>query len=144
MINKNCIYCGKEFQSKNNRGSPRFCSSKCRFSNWIENNPDDWAKMQSRWRKKLKMKAYINYGGNPPKCACCGENIIEFLCLDHIDNNGSEYRKEISGRDIYEWIATNDYPSGFQILCRNCNWGKYVNKGTCPHKSRLLKMSNKR
>ena len=29
-------------------------------------------------------------------------------------------------------IYTNNYPKGFQVLCRNCNWGKY-SRGTCPH-----------
>jgi hypothetical protein len=25
------------------------------------------------------------------------------------------------------------YPEGFQVLCMNCNWGRYRNGGVCPH-----------
>jgi hypothetical protein len=56
-------------------------------------------------RRKQKSMVFIHYGGNPPKCACCSELIIK-----------------------------TGFPDGYQVLCMNCNWGKRMNKGICPHK----------
>jgi len=38
------------------------------------------------------------------------------------------------GNRIHRWLKKHKYPDGFQVLCFNCNVGKYLNKGTCPHK----------
>jgi ABC-type uncharacterized transport system substrate-binding protein len=38
-----------------------------------------------------------------------------------------------SATGFYKWLARNGYPSGFQILCMNCNHGKSRNGGVCPH-----------
>ena len=77
------------------------------------------------------LRAYGN------ECACCGEAQELFLSIDHIDGGGAQHRKEISkgqgGRRLYEWLKAEGYPSGFQTLCRNCNWGKSLNNNTCPH-----------
>lgn len=89
----------------------------------------------SKLKKKIKVMEY--YGG---RCACCGENILAFLTIDHIANDGGEHRKKISsGSGIYNWLATNNFPPGFQVLCFNCNCGRSVNGGICPHKDRRIK-----
>jgi len=77
------------------------------------------------------MKALIHYGGILPMCACCGEKHVEFLTIDHIKNDGAKHRKQIKGTSIYGWLERNDFPEGFQVLCRNCNWAKCF--GNCPH-----------
>ena len=89
-------------------------------------------------RKKLEV--YEAYGG--AWCNCCGETELLFLCMDHVDNNGAEHRKELKaggenrmGRDMYNWLKKNGFPPGFQVLCQNCNWGKYRNGGVCPHQA---------
>jgi len=84
---------------------------------------------------KLRQAALSAYGHS---CACCGEPEPLFLEIDHIENNGAEHRKKIgnSAKSIVEWLAKNNYPNGFQILCANCNQGKKRNGGTCPHKSK--------
>jgi len=87
----------------------------------------------------LKDKVYETYGGYV--CNCCGETIQEFLTLDHIENDGADHRRSIgkgsagSGYNLYRWIIKNDFPKNFQVLCMNCNWGKRMNDGVCPHKS---------
>lgn len=91
-------------------------------------------------RLRLKLAAFDSYGGS--KCACCGETAVEFLSIDHIENNGSKHRKEIaSGKTdspksqaikFYEWLRANSYPPGFQVLCMNCNFAK-GHFGKCPH-----------
>lgn len=67
--------------------------------------------------------------------ACCGETEPLFLSLDHVNNDGASHRKVIDRRKLYKWLARNHYPSGFQVLCMNCNHGKFRNGGVCPHQS---------
>ncbi len=98
----------------------------------------EWNRKRGRdhWAK-LRQSAIQAYGGN--LCACCGETEPRFLTLDHINNDGAKHRKEIGdngrGAGIYKWLRDNGYPPGFQILCMNCNHGKAMNNGICPHKS---------
>ena len=89
----------------------------------------------TREQRRLKLSALQAYGGLSPQCACCGVKEWEFLCIDHIDGNGSEHRKQIMkdhGQLIYRWLKVNGYPAGFRVLCHNCNLslGLY---GYCPH-----------
>jgi hypothetical protein len=87
------------------------------------------------WWRELKMAAFMAYGG--PKCVCCGETILAFLNLDHIERDGAEHRKAIGKSDgyrIYGWLKRHRYPAGFQVLCWNCNCGREFNGGICPHK----------
>ena len=92
-------------------------------------------KSQTKRRELSKMAVYSHYG---MKCACCGESQMMFLTIDHINNDGAEHRKKlkgIGGSPFFEWLVRNNFPEGFQTLCRNCNWGKHVNHGICPHQS---------
>lgn len=85
--------------------------------------------------QRLRQYVLDHYGN---KCACCGETIQMFLSVDHVDNNGVEHSLKEGvrgGHDMYRWLMINDFPDGFQLLCRNCNWGKHVNGGVCPHKT---------
>lgn len=85
-----------------------------------------------RLAKKLNI---LSRYSDPLRCACCGEETPEFLTLDHVENNGSEHRREIgmkSGWQFYLWIIRNNYPHGFQVLCMNCNCAKAW-WGECPH-----------
>jgi hypothetical protein len=83
-------------------------------------------------RKKYKTLIYDHYGR---ECACCGEIEMLFLSIDHINGDGAIHRKEIgkSPDALYRWIVKNNFPDTFEILCRNCNWGRHANHGTCPH-----------
>jgi len=64
------------------------------------------------------------YGG---KCACCGFDQPNALVIDHINGGGNKHRKEI-GPLLYRWLKEQGYPSGFQVLCANCNMSKSNNK----------------
>jgi hypothetical protein len=91
-------------------------------------------KARIRWhRSSARMDVLGAYGG---KCKCCGETEEKLLAVDHVHNNGAEHRKEkgMRGASFYRWIRRQGYPDDYQILCCNCNWGKYRNKGLCPHK----------
>ena len=74
-------------------------------------------------------------------CACCGEANPIFLTLDHINNDGAEHRKSMGGRsgyNLHRQVVANNFPSGFQILCYNCNCGRARNNGICPHNKEKL------
>lgn len=91
-----------------------------------------WSKA---YRTRLKDECFDAYGGY--KCVCCGEELKMFLTLDHINNDGAMHRKVIKQRGgigIYTWMRRHNFPEGFQVLCFNCNHGKQLNGGTCPHK----------
>jgi len=86
--------------------------------------------------KDIRAQILEHYGA---KCACCGKLQALFLDVDHIENDGAQHRRSISregfsGPSFYCWLLRNHFPAGFQLLCRNCNWGKHRNGGTCPHK----------
>lgn len=86
---------------------------------------------QNRRRFYRKITALLAYGHS---CACCGETLLAFLTIDHINGNGNHHRKDFSGGSkIFDWLIANDFPPGFQILCFKCNAGKNLNKGICPH-----------
>lgn len=89
-----------------------------------------WKRRNRRaYRVKLKRDVLNAYGG---KCECCGITEPVFLSIDHIDGGGNDHRKEVgSGTQFYQWLRCNNYPDGYRILCKNCNFA--VSQGTCPH-----------
>ena len=54
-------------------------------------------------------------------CVVCGESNLNVLTIDHINGGGGKHLKSIGG-NIYYWLRRNNYPSGYQVLCMNCNW----------------------
>ncbi|SRR6266581_2188188 len=97
-----------------------------------EHKEADLARIKERGRT-LRFQILKGYG---EKCICCSETEPIFLDLDHVHNNGAEERKTTrKGYVLYAWVIQNNFPSDYQLLCKNCNWGKYINKGVCPHQS---------
>lgn len=121
---------------------------KAAHKRWIAKNPGISTKRAREWReanreratakqreidRRYKLAAYKAYGGFV--CACCGETMEPFLSIDHINNDGANHRRDVPRRNLYKWLKVNNYPSGFQVLCMNCNFGKARNGGVCPHKT---------
>ncbi len=81
----------------------------------------------------LKREILTAYGG---ECACCGEADFTFLVIDHIGGGGRKQRDEefngFGGACSYRWLRREGFPSGFRVLCHNCNWATAFNR-TCPH-----------
>ena len=91
-----------------------------------------------QYRASLKLSTFRQYSKEIPECACCGENNIEFLSMDHVDGNGAEHRRNTgcgTGDVMYRWLRRHGYPAGFQVLCFNCNQAK-GRLGQCPHQSK--------
>lgn len=80
---------------------------------------------------KNREQVFNNYG---TICACCEERESRFLTIDHIHNDGAEHRRVVPASCLYRWLIKNSFPEGFQTLCHNCNSGKHLNGGICPHK----------
>lgn len=90
-----------------------------------------------RLNDALKSDVFNAYGGW--KCACCDETERSFLTMDHMQNNGSKLRREgVHGHStqFYRWLKKSGYPKEFQVLCMNCQFGKRMNHGVCPHQVR--------
>lgn len=113
--------------------------------NWREKHQTK--EQEARWAetvkaKQLRMKhaTFAAYGGYV--CACCGETERLFLTIDHVFNDGAAWRRDnfrnskAAGRRTYHWLVKHNFPAGFQVLCMNCNFGKRMNHGTCPHISK--------
>ena len=115
------------------------CGTRCKECYDKENKYRPFNRYKER--TKLKNRIYLAYGGYI--CNCCGETEPLFLTIDHVNNDGANHRRELSkdgkagdSQAVYRWIEKNNYPIGFQILCHNCNSGKFRNGGICPHKIR--------
>ena len=91
---------------------------------WRSENRDKHRQGAREHNRRTKLKVLNAYGGC--KCNHCGIEDIEVLCIDHIDNSGAKHRKEMIGKRMYEYLIANNFPKGFQILCRNCNWKKLL------------------
>jgi hypothetical protein len=51
-------------------------------------------------------------------------NNIKALSIDHINGGGGKHRKESNITHFYNWLKKNNYPTGFQTLCLNCQFIK--------------------
>ncbi len=69
------------------------------------------------------------------KCNCCGETEPLFLELDHVNGDGGEHRRTV-GTNLMVWIIKNKFPTTIQLLCSNCNKGRFINGGVCPHRKK--------
>ena len=130
-----CKECNKrpvEIAYKNKAGKIyyRDICWKCRSLN----NPN-YNQHYKNYQKKLKEEVLNAYGN---QCECCKENNPLFLTIDHINGEGNKHRKIVGsgGYKMYRWIKKNNFPKEFRILCFNCNCGRQLNNGICPHKNK--------
>lgn len=94
-------------------------------------------KFSNPWGAKLTMSSQRSacikaYGST---CNCCGESKDSFLQIDHIDDDGNIHRQteDVKRMGLFKWLIRWNFPTGFQILCANCNHSKRVMHGICEH-----------
>jgi hypothetical protein len=100
-----------------------------------------WCKVCNIEHRKARFRddrlaALRHYGNGDIRCDCCGERQIEFLGLDHINNDGAAHRRAIGygGRPLYSWLRKTSYTYvGLVVACHNCNMARAM-YGICPHK----------
>lgn len=137
--NNLCVYCGEAPPQQNRKGCSSCLSAKskstCQFS---KNNKEH----MQQYRLLIKHEVIEKYGGN---CSCCGEQQILFLTIDHKNNDGYRDRQIKSNSSIswYMSLRREDLRDDLQVLCFNCNLGKSINKGICPHQQINVKLSEK-
>jgi hypothetical protein len=94
--------------------------------NWYRDNKDKIAAK----RRAIKTQVIDAYGG---LCACCGESHLEFLTIDHSENDGAAHRKQVGKDRVYKDLIERGFPKdGYQVLCFNCNCARGL-YGYCPH-----------
>lgn len=138
----------------------RRCNVPLTLDNWYasDNRRKNWIcvpchkRTGCQWRVRIDYNRHLaarlrdevmkHYGS---KCACCGESSIEFLTLDHVNDDGATHRramnrgknKSFGGWRLYRWLKSHNYPNEIelQILCWNCNEAKRFYE-VCPHQKR--------
>ena len=102
---------------------------------WIASHKEQYNASKYRYRDRLKAEAISIYSDGLSVCAICGEDDIDVLCLDHINDDGAEHRKQIgiagrstSGTNTHAALKREGWPKGIQVLCANCNLKKQILK----------------
>jgi len=87
------------------------------------------------YRDRIKIEVFSTYCPGEIKCACCQIKYLPFLTIDHINRDGADHRKQqgngFGGYKFYLWLKRNDYPTGFRVLCFNCQKDSFYNEGVC-------------
>ncbi len=91
------------------------------------------------YNRALRLAALHKLGA---RCACCGEEEVDFLQFDHVNDDGWVHRRQKetgSNRNthgqvqkMYREIAAGTCKFHIQVLCANCNWAK--SRDGCPHR----------
>lgn len=105
-----------------------------------------WCARQKTYYEKWISETIKLLGG---VCACCGESQREFLCFDHVKNDGRLEKRNKGGSRSRSFVTKirralrsgnprriAGIKEAFQILCQNCNYSKHRGKGICIHKRR--------
>lgn len=131
-MEKVCSLCGRVVDKFNGRRCHK-CHNALN-AGWYAANGDRVRAMRKRNRLKTRLEVLSYYSPGSIKCACCGEGTYEFLAIDHIngtaDKHASGYSK--SGWRLGEWLKRQGFPSGYRVLCHNCNCARGF-YGRCPH-----------
>lgn len=78
---------------------------------------------------KLKRDVINHYSNGLNKCAQCKVKGIAFLNIDHIEGRKKQgHAKDVKGAKLYRMLKKELYPSGFQVLCWNCNVKKHLDE----------------
>lgn len=135
-----CTVCGKE-KTTNGHIRCKECKAKASLATKVWTHKDrqryleQTRKISKKTKRTLKQFVINAYGG---KCSCCGETILAFLSIDHVNNDGNIERKELGfiGTSFYAYLKRIGCPQDgrYQVLCMNCQFGKKCNGGICPHK----------
>jgi hypothetical protein len=84
--------------------------------------------------KAARLAALTHYSSGAMRCACCGEQDLKFLALDHVDGAGPRMPGTRPGGNVFfAWLKREGFPPGPQVLCHNCNCAKRKD-WQCPHR----------
>ena len=109
---------------------------------YYKQDPDRYRKYQKTFTQKAKLDVLTHYANGVPKCNCRSEAQIAFLTIDHIVPIRRKRDKDGNRNGVlhYAKLRMQGYPTGFQVLCFNCNCAKAANP-VCPHQQMLTAIS---
>ncbi len=79
----------------------------------------------------IKLATISHYSDNTNKCLLCPESRLYALTIDHINGGGRQERlaeKTPAGWVFYRKLQKAGYPTGYRVLCSNCNWLAYLER----------------
>ena len=138
--------CEKHYYHYNRYGSVK--GNRCVYCDAFITKKGEYLKLRNKiipnccwtcYTKNIK-SVVLKKSGN--KCICCGEKTTQFLQIDHKFGGGVKEQKEIGTLRIWGDAFFN--PKKYQILCANCNLGRELNGGKCPHKQKIKTKFSKR
>lgn len=136
MKRKLCKHCRKTLDvakfdknKRKNDGLQTYCK-KCQYKlnqEWLLKTGYNWKGnrlYQKQYAQKIKIIVFKHYSHGKLKCKLCGYDTVDALTIDHINGGGLKHRKTIGygGTNFYRWLIKNNFPEGYRVLCRNCNW----------------------
>ena len=103
---------------------------------WYHRTKHSRKNHKKAYTDKIRFNVISHYSPNLD-CDCCHESEYEFLTIDHLNELKSYSHNESirGGWNLINWIYRNNFPSGFRIMCFNCNSGRGKRNlnGICPH-----------
>ncbi len=136
-----CAECGSVIPG-GDHPNKRYCSPECQHRYWYQQtqrtDPEIVARLNAASAassRGLKLRVLQAYGG---RCVCCGESDPDVLTIDHIKGGGLQHFRRVGfGTAFYRMLEREEYPKeDYRLLCFNCNSGRQVNNGLCPHHGR--------
>lgn len=77
----------------------------------------------ARRHKQIKQDVIAHYSNGNCVCLHCGFSDIRALSIDHINSGGTQHKK-VTGENLANWLKKNNFPTGYQVLCMNCQFIK--------------------
>ncbi len=128
-----------------------------RAKKWGQDHPIKRKRIANKyyWRNVEKMheigRRYVDnlrklvFGHYSPNLVCqrCGFSDIRALSIDHIAGGGLAHARQLGhknmrgGTNLYRWIRDNGFPTGFQVLCMNCQFIKRHENNECTGAGRI-------
>jgi hypothetical protein len=127
MKTKKCYRCSQDLPLENFSNYKKTKDGKCYECKECHNNR---IKQYGKKRNKKAKQSVLHYYSNGTmSCVHCGFSDARALSIDHINGGGTKHRIEVLGANrggtkFYEWLIRNTYPTGFQVLCMNCQFIK--------------------
>jgi hypothetical protein len=95
------------------------------LAHWKESRVSGYS-AKFRAMKLERKKRVLSHYGPAGILQCCSHGCeirdIDMLTLDHIKNDGAEWRRTMgvrTGDGLYNYLERNNYPDGFQTMCAN-------------------------
>jgi len=127
---------------------------KKRVADWQKANPERFHASTRSRNKTRKYRVLSHYSkkqskSDVPCCSCCGENeFLIFLTIDHVHGrkytddymrpkgkkSPKNWKMAMTGNLLYMKLERLNYPSGYRVLCWNCNSARDNQPDKiCPH-----------